>query len=72
MLFHLGCPCAYGLFSPHPVVTEAVKKVLDEGKHNGYGPSNGMYRAMVPLMVCVCRGMVPLMVCIGDRMGQKD
>eukprot|EP00731_Ephydatia_muelleri_P025957 Em0018g57a len=38
----VGCPCVYGLFSPHPVVTEAVKKVLDEGKYNGYGPSNGL------------------------------
>lgn len=37
-----GDPTVFGNLPPHPAVKEAVKKVLEEGKYNGYGHSSGL------------------------------
>lgn len=41
----IGDPTVFGNLSPAKEVIDAVRKSLDEGSHNGYGPSTGFLSA---------------------------
>ena len=43
IISYAGDPTVFGNFPPAPNLAMAVKKVIDEGKHSGYGPPCGMY-----------------------------
>ena len=45
----IGDPAKSSELPPHPAVSEAVKRVLDEGKYNGYANSSGILEAKIAL-----------------------
>ncbi|XP_058443839.1 tyrosine aminotransferase [Malaya genurostris] len=41
----IGDPTTFGNLKPAPEVVEAVRRVIEDGSSNGYGPSNGFLEA---------------------------
>ena len=41
MISSPGDPTVFGNLPPHPVIPQALKNAVDEGKYNGYSHSSG-------------------------------
>ncbi len=55
-----GDPTRFGTLPVHPAVTEAILKVVQSGKYNGYYPSNGILETREAVAQYFSRPQAPL------------